>query len=314
MKTPPNIHAWAAALMLAAAPSSHGQSAASELPLGIPAVPEHFDLKLTGATVGELVDVVQASTKSHLNILVPADYVGMSVPDLDLRGVTFKQVARMLAYATQNSEQLLMFEEVEGGWVFQTRPGRGRTTEKVRSWVIQDLLESYELDDILALLQTTLEMDGKGASARSMQLHKETGALLGTFDDRNAELVEQLLTQLRQNRARSMSPTLEKLRQLLDAIEREQAEAEAQLAEALDRRAMMGVEIAELKIKGDAGQVARLGARVEALQVEAEILKQKVQQLQKQRFDLRMRLKTGIDMESGRMDVYSAPQSSTGGR
>jgi hypothetical protein len=40
-----------------------------------------------------------------------------------------------------------------------------------------------------------------------------------------------------------------------------------------------------------------------------------VQQLQKQQFDLKIRLETGIDMDAGRLHYYpAAPRSSTRGR
>jgi hypothetical protein len=194
----------------------------------------------------------------------------------------------MLAHAARNSERALWFEDVDGVWVFQTQPGRARSSEKVRSWGIQDLLLHYQLDDILALLETTLRMDGTDPSKSPMQLHKETGTLLGTFEDREAQLIDQLLGQLRANCAKSTAPPRQKLEEYLTTLGAEQNELDRHLREVLDQKAMMSQEMAALTRQGDPGKAVQMSARLEALQVETQMLKEQLQRLQMQRMDLRI--------------------------
>ena len=246
---------------------------------------EKFDIRFPGGSVEEFVGVVQQQSRGHLNILVPEALESTPVPELDLRGVSFSGLAELLRAASANAPGgELIFENLGEGWVFRLEPGASARVTRV--YAINDLLERYQLEDLLALIQVTLVMDARDVGGDGeVRFHEETKALLLSHTLEHQKLVESALTQLREAmNSQGQQASVEALVEEQENLKEEVFSMEMKLRRLAEKRAEIeqlyaGHPADDSGNQQDPIHVATLLAEREVVAIRSDILKERLKTL-----------------------------------
>lgn len=184
-----------------------------------------FDLDFPGGTPQELVKAIEKGMGRPVNVIVPADTSGVTIPELRLRSVTVPELFDALGQAsTKTINYVSGFTDYGGGprretvqqaqvnYGFNRGPGSSLTDDAVwyffdrtklslpqnaktcRFWQLSPYLENYKIEDITTAIQTGYRLLGETAPA--INFHKDTKLLIAVGDANNLSLIDSALREL----------------------------------------------------------------------------------------------------------------------
>ena len=190
-------------------PSALGGTAVGALIGGAVVEERGIDLEFKGGTLKEFVKVIEAQSPETINIVVPIESEGAFIPELKVNNVEFEEiVATLEVLMTEPGESNPPFQFLQTGrniWTFhQARylPAPGEAVPppplpeaKLCTFSLNDLLEVYEMSDIVTLI-TTVWKTGNLPEPENMTVHEETSMLLMKANEEQQRVVSELLQQL----------------------------------------------------------------------------------------------------------------------
>jgi hypothetical protein len=160
-----------------------------------------FDIEFPGGTPEELILQIAKVSGTRPNVIIPAYIVDTQIPRFKLQNVNIRQVFEALNMVTDERGVQYIRWMNEGAnylnpvWILSKIDRPRPPAETCQVTFIGNLLESFQLDDINAAIRTTWEMMGKPTTA-SLKFHKETKLLIAKGNDRELNLVQEVLKSL----------------------------------------------------------------------------------------------------------------------
>ncbi|MGI9243006.1 MAG: hypothetical protein ACR2RV_19570 [Verrucomicrobiales bacterium] len=188
------------------AKKGHSRSAGVGLPEA--AVRGGFDLDFPGGTLESFVDHVQEASSETLNVVLPEGSGDILIPSLKVRDVQFEEILETLQILMMGPGGELGFQFIKTGsniWTYhemtpQARSGQaaddlGEPKSKLCTFALNDLLEVYEISDLVTLI-TTIWKTGGTSHPENMTVHEETMMLIVNATPEQEAVVTNLLKEL----------------------------------------------------------------------------------------------------------------------
>ncbi len=163
-----------------------------------------FDLNFKGGTVVELISEVQKNSGKTPNVVINSDKAAnFTVPAMQLRNVTIKTILSLLGtLSIEDPDKYLhtrIVKDSDGGdndILVLNAYRRGIQVQK--TFMIEDCLKKYSLDDIVTAIKTTWEMLAIGDKTQKLTFHEETSLLIVlTPTSEEMGVLENVLSELR---------------------------------------------------------------------------------------------------------------------
>jgi hypothetical protein len=243
-------------------PPAAAESAALEL---------RMNLSIDVIPIDELPAVLEKALGKPVNLIIPPEASGITLPRLKLHQITVPQLfeALQMASSTTGAEPAYRFEQAaENIWVFKTSPGAPESISPVTSQVfaLEPYLKNLKVEDITTAIQTATQ----GASSREgkpeLKFHEETKLLIASGSPAQLGVVQSVLAALgssaQSKQEKDMATALESARaQLqsqtmtaefkLDALQQEHKRLEARAAELEARNVKLESELVRLRAEVD---------------------------------------------------------------
>jgi hypothetical protein len=265
--TPPNLAraTLAAALLAMLAAGAPAQD--------VPEGEERLDFEFGGGSVREFIEQFNAVASVPLNVVVPVGAEQVTVPEMQLRGVTGEDVTAVLNAVGEQNEgvRFQLMRTTDSTWVLATE-NRDEDASQVAFHPVGNLLESTSIEDLSATIATAWEMLGlPGSALEHIKFHEDTRLLIATGSPEVLGLVESAIAALgaeqRSAVEAAMRAEVEKAQGEVDRT-RYQAEMEMQLAK--EKTAMMQDE---LRQQADQLRAENAELRAALRELESELAK-----------------------------------------
>ena len=242
-----------------------------------------FDLSFKSGDLQSLVKQVQEVSPEVINVVIPPGSEDIYVPRLELRQVKFEELAETLSVLLTDRPGKQTCQFIKTGRNLWTFTGTAPKTEfapgevplgapRLCTFALNDLLQVYEMSDIVTLLTTIWEVSGE-KPPKQMSVHEETMMLIMMADEKQEGDVQELI-----NKLAAASEAERKKRQVFTGLERKLNEQHDRLTKEMDHeRKLFDEEIARLKER-EKIQELRYREKLEIEREKVDTLKQQLRE------------------------------------